>query len=78
MSITKKIINKIVFSPIEPENPYVIWMVKEGKHYNFRYFQDGIWEPLLVTKEELEALVEQNSDIQHIIEETYNQIQDIT
>lgn len=77
MSVSK-IINKIVFSDVEPDNPYVIWMVKDGAHYNFRYFQDGIWEPILVTKEELEALVEQNLDIQHIIEETYNNIQDIT
>ena len=51
-------------------------MVKEGGQYNFRYFQDGIWEPLLVTKEELEALVEQNLDIQHIIEQAVIDTQD--
>ena len=75
MSVSK-IINKIVFSDVEPDNPYVIWMVKDGAHYNFRYFQDGIWEPILVTKEELEALVEQNLDIQHIIEEAVIATQD--
>ena len=57
MSVSK-IINKIVFSDIEPDNPYVLWMVKDGEHYNFKYFQDGLWQPILVTKEELEALIE--------------------
>lgn len=72
-----KIINKIVFSTIEPENPYVLWMVKDGEHYNFKYFQDGIWEPILVTKEELEALIETSSEIRQYVEEAYLQVQSV-
>lgn len=77
MSVSK-IINKIVFSDIEPENPYVLWMIKDGEHYNFKYFQDGLWQPILVTKEELEALIETSQEIREYIEQAYIDVQNIT